>query len=240
MNKPEIAQFGPNGILLSWEEKIDPTLHDYILAYTSAIEEKFEPLILETVTTYHSTLIFARSTSLINELKDAVTSFIYETSRRTNQSKTTWTIPVCYDDRFGLDLAHVAAETNLTKKEVIELHTSGIYRIYFTGFLPGFLYLGGLDTKIHVPRKSTPRLTVLKGSVGIGGSQTGIYPKNSPGGWQIIGQTPLPMFDVSAKDLAPFHAGDSILFESIDFLEFLEIQAKIASGEYQLKKSSHD
>lgn len=116
MDKPEITQFGPNGILLSWEEKIDPELHDYILAYTSALEEKFESLILETVTTYHSTLIFARSTSLINELKEVLTSFIYEPSSRSNQSKTTWTIPVCYDERFGLDLADVAAETNLTKK----------------------------------------------------------------------------------------------------------------------------
>lgn len=240
MDKPEIAQFGTNGILLSWEEKIDPELHDYILAYTSTIEEKFESLILETVTTYHSTLIFAQSSSLINELKEALTSFIYEPSFRSNQSKTTWTIPVCYDDRFGLDLAYVAAETNLTKKEVIQLHTSARYRIYFTGFLPGFLYLGGLDPKIHVPRKSTPRLNVLKGSVGIGGSQTGIYPKNSPGGWQIIGQTPLPMFDISSKDLAPFHAGDSILFESIDLTEFLEIQDKIASDEYTLKKSHND
>jgi inhibitor of KinA len=240
MNKPKIIQFGANGISLSWDEKIDPDQHSFILAFTAMIEEKFKSLIVETVTTYHSTLLFVRSSSVIQQLMNEIEGISIPEFKSTDVSSTKWLIPVCYDSRFGLDLAYIASETSLSISEIIQIHTSTPYRIYFSGFLPGFLYLGGLDARMHLARKSTPRLNVPKGAVGIGGSQTGIYPKKCPGGWQLLGQTPISMFDISSNELSPFKPGDTIRFESIDYVDYLRIEEEIILGNYQLKKIPND
>jgi inhibitor of KinA len=240
MDKPIITQFGSNGISLVWEAKIDPNQHSSILAFTALLEERFKTTILETVTTYHSTLIFVKSSEDVSDLIrkiQEISAHEFIPNRYTNSH---WLIPVCYDKKFGLDLEHISNETKLSVEEIVRIHTATPYRIYFSGFLPGFLYLGGLNPKIHVARKSTPRLNVSKGAVGIGGAQTGIYPKKCPGGWQILGQTPIDMFDISLKDLTPFKPGDSIQFESVEFNDFLRIEEEISLNKYQLKKSSHD
>lgn len=240
MVKPIITQFGSHGISLVWEAKIDPNQHSYILAFTAMLEERFKTIILETITTYHSTLIFVKSSANVSDLIHKIQEISaneFTTSKSTNSH---WLIPVCYDKKFGLDLEHISNETGLYIEEIIRIHTATPYRIYFSGFLPGFLYLGGLDSKIHVARKSTPRLNVSKGAVGIGGAQTGIYPKKCPGGWQILGQTPIDMFDISSKDLTPFKPGDTLQFESVEFADFLKIEEEISLNKYHLKKSSHD
>ncbi|MFT9416672.1 5-oxoprolinase subunit PxpB [Leuconostoc falkenbergense] len=131
-------------------------------------------------------------------------------------------IPVLYNDEVGLDLLEVAKYHGLSIEEVIHLHTAQAYRIYMLGFLPGFAYLGGLDVKLHTPRKKTPRLRIPAGSIAIGGEQTGYYPVDSPGGWQIIGQTPLVMFDSNRPEIK-LHAGDRMKFYAIDKLEFQKL-----------------
>lgn len=132
-------------------------------------------------------------------------------------------IPVLYNDEVGLDLLEVAKYHGLSLEEVIHLHTAQAYRIYMLGFLPGFAYLGGLDAKLHTPRKNTPRLRIPAGSIAIGGEQTGYYPVDSPGGWQIIGQTPLVMFDSNRPEIK-LHAGDRMKFYAIDKLEFQKLK----------------
>lgn len=132
-------------------------------------------------------------------------------------------IPVFYNDEVGLDLLEVAKYHGLSIAEVIHLHTAQAYRIYMLGFLPGFAYLGGLDAKLHTPRKNTPRLRIPAGSIAIGGEQTGYYPVDSPGGWQIIGQTPLVMFDSNRPEIK-LHAGDRMKFYAIDKLEFQKLK----------------
>ncbi|GEA91875.1 5-oxoprolinase subunit PxpB [Leuconostoc mesenteroides] len=132
-------------------------------------------------------------------------------------------IPVLYNDEVGLDLLEVAKYHGLSLEEVIHLHTAQAYRIYMLGFLPGFAYLGGLDAKLHTPRKNTPRLRIPAGSIAIGGEQTGYYPVDSPGGWQIIGQTPLVMFDSNRPEIK-LHAGDRMKFYAIDNLEFQKLK----------------
>ncbi|ADG39610.1 MULTISPECIES: 5-oxoprolinase subunit PxpB [Leuconostoc] len=132
-------------------------------------------------------------------------------------------IPVLYNDEVGLDLLEVAKYHGLSIAEVIHLHTAQAYRIYMLGFLPGFAYLGGLDAKLHTPRKNTPRLRIPAGSIAIGGEQTGYYPVDSPGGWQIIGQTPLVMFDSNRPEIK-LHAGDRMKFYAIDKLEFQKLK----------------
>jgi inhibitor of KinA len=130
-------------------------------------------------------------------------------------------IPVCYDNEYGIDLADLARQKQLTEQEVVTLHTEPIYNVYMIGFLPGFSYLGEVNEKIAVPRKQTPA-PVTAGSVGIAGSQTGIYPLNSPGGWQIVGRTPLKLFDPFAPEPVKLQAGDRVQFYAITKKEFEE------------------
>ncbi|HEY2720293.1 MAG TPA: 5-oxoprolinase subunit PxpB [Chitinophagaceae bacterium] len=128
-------------------------------------------------------------------------------------------IPVCYETEYGTDLPWIAGQKNISTDEIIRLHTSVRYRVYMLGFLPGFAYMGEADEKIIVPRKLQPQ-TVQAGSVGITGRQTGVYPLQSPGGWQIIGRTPLKMFDRDTDELCQVKAGDSVEFYSISKDEF--------------------
>jgi len=128
-------------------------------------------------------------------------------------------IPVCYETPFAPDLAALAQQKQLTEQEVVTLHTATIYNVYMIGFLPGFSYMGEINEKIAVPRKQQPA-QVLAGSVGIAGSQTGIYPLNSPGGWQIIGRTPLTMFDPFVPEPVKLQAGDRVQFFAITKQEF--------------------
>ena len=129
-------------------------------------------------------------------------------------------IPVCYDGEFAPDLGNVARHSSLAEEQVIALHSGGDYFVYFLGFAPGFAYLGGLAGALHVPRLVTPRKQVSAGSVGIGGAQTGIYPNDSPGGWQLIGRTPLRMFDASSEPPSRLQPGDRVRFRRIDRGEF--------------------
>ncbi|WP_433694204.1 5-oxoprolinase subunit PxpB [Paraburkholderia phenoliruptrix] len=121
-------------------------------------------------------------------------------------------IPVQYGGEFGPDLGTVASHTGLGVREVIERHSSGQYVVFFLGFQPGFAYMGGLDEALHTPRRASPRLEVPAGSVGIGGEQTGIYPATSPGGWQLIGRTELPLFDPARRPPTLLQPGDRVRF----------------------------
>ena len=134
------------------------------------------------------------------------------------------TLPVFYGAEFGPDLEEVSNITNLSIEEIIELHSSAIYKVYMIGFVPGFAYLGGMDERLASPRKLTPSASVPAGSVGIAGKQTGIYPLETPGGWQIIGQTPLKMFDANRAQPSLLKAGDEVKFQSIALEEFKELR----------------
>ncbi len=130
-------------------------------------------------------------------------------------------IPVCYDIEFGIDLHHIAAHLGLSIKKIIDLHTKDTYRVYMIGFVPGFPYLGTLAPELEMPRKKTPILKVATGSVAIAGKQTGIYPAEVPGGWHIIGRTPIKLFDKSVPSYCLLKAGDSVQFKQISKEEFL-------------------
>ncbi|MEF3111075.1 5-oxoprolinase subunit PxpB [Raoultella sp. WB_B2P2-3] len=121
-------------------------------------------------------------------------------------------IPVIYGGDAGPDLAEVARHCGLTEKQVVELHSSVEYVVWFLGFQPGFPYLGGLPERLAMPRRAEPRLQVAAGSVGIGGAQTGIYPLATPGGWQLLGRTPLALFDAQRKEPALLRSGDRVRF----------------------------
>lgn len=136
-----------------------------------------------------------------------------------NQEHSMLRIPVCYDEEFGIDLQEVSRSTNLSAEEIIELHISKTYRVYMLGFLPGFAYLGEIEPRLIMPRKVTP-VFVQAGSVGIVSNQTGIYPMNSPGGWQIIGKTSIKLFEAGDQPPVKIKAGDEVQFYRITREEF--------------------
>jgi len=145
--------------------------------------------------------------------------------KKQGQSKTErvqhlWTLPVCYDLEFGMDIEEAANTLKISVEELIKQHTSHQYVVYGIGFLPGFMYLGGLPSSLEIPRRAEPRLKVQKGSVGLASKQTGIYPQDSPGGWNIIGNCPVALFDPSKKDPCFVKVGDKIQFESISKAEY--------------------
>ena len=137
----------------------------------------------------------------------------------TKPRQSVHSIPVCYDEDLGTDLQSLAALKQLSVNDIIGIHTAGTYKVYMLGFLPGFAYMGELDERLSAPRKPQPE-PVEGGSVGIVNFQTGIYPLNSPGGWHIIGRTPVKLFEKDAADPVLFHAGDEVRFYAIDRNEY--------------------
>lgn len=144
-------------------------------------------------------------------------------------------LPVCYDEDFALDLEEISVAKNLSKKEIISLHSSMEYLVYFTGFLPGFLYLGGLPNALHFSRRKHPRSQVQKGAVGIGEKQTGIYPQKSPGGWNIIGNSPVPLFDPYEDPPCQISPGDRIRFYPVSLEEHEKIKEEVERGKFSFK-----
>ena len=141
------------------------------------------------------------------------------------ENKSIIEIPVCYDASLGIDLQNAIKASNCSIDELIQQHSDKIYTVYCLGFLPGFAYMGDVPNAIQLPRHPSPRSKVLAGSVGIAGKQTGIYPMNSPGGWQIIGRTPIKIFDPTSTTLTLFKAGDQIKFKPIDLELFHTLNA---------------
>ena len=136
-------------------------------------------------------------------------------------------IPVCYDICLGIDLEEMAQQKNISIDEIVKVHCSKTYRVYMIGFLPGFAYMGSVDNQIITARKQQPRTNIIAGSVGIAGEQTGIYPFNSPGGWNIIGQTPLALFDLKKENPVLLEPGDEIKFIPINMDEFKKLKESI-------------
>lgn len=236
--KAALKTFGEHAILIDWPAVIYEDVQQQIIAVNAAIQVNLSHLMIETVTTYHSIAVYLNETIHLEDGLVTLRAFVDTVVLKTVPNKRVVTIPVCYEDCFALDIAKVAEKNELTHTAIISLHTAKVYLVNFLGFLPGFPYLSGLHKKLHTPRLETPRLQIPAGSVGIGGAQTGVYPSNSPGGWNIIGQTPLALFNVNQNPPNLLKAGDYIKFESISLSEFKKIEKEINAGTFRLKTAS--
>ena len=236
IQKPNITEFGENGILLTWPQEISDVVHNRVVAYQNWIDFHFIDSIQDSNIGYQSLLVIVKQSKDLKQMVNAFKLLDVMENSKNKEINYVYTIPVCYDIKFGIDLEHLAKQNHLTTEEVIAAHTNERYKVCFTGFLPGFLYLSGLNEVLHTPRHSTPRLMVPKGSVAIGGGQTGIYPHDSPGGWHIIGQTPLELFNARTNPPSIFKPGDYIQFYSVSAKDFTGIKSAILSNLFILKK----
>lgn len=224
MNHVTFFPQGDRAITISFGEIIQKNIHLQVKNLSIYLEANPFPGMLEVTPSYTTVTIFydptkiTRSTSKDNVYKVVENKLksILSTLPSTYEEKANIvTIPVCYGGDHGPDLQYVASYHNLTEQEVIDIHSKQEYLVYMIGFAPGFPYLGGMSKKIATPRKETPRVHISEGSIGIGGEQTGIYPIKSPGGWQLIGRTPVTLFNPKAEEPTLLRAGDIIRFEPI-------------------------
>jgi inhibitor of KinA len=228
MNFLRIYDINDNAFTIELSQEINEHTNKEVVALQEFIEQANLPGFVECVPAYSSLTIYVDGTSSINEIKQIVerklSAFSLSENAARQSTKTTSPIivPVCYDLEYGTDLTAVSNQLELSIDEIIELHTKEYYRVYMIGFVPGFPYMGTLPPELEMPRKKTPALKVPMGSVAIAGKQTGIYPAEVPGGWHIIGRTPLQLFDKSTEPYCLFKAGDLIQFKQISKKEFLD------------------
>lgn len=224
----ERARFRLSGdcaLLAEYGDGIDLAINDKVRALTALLKRDLPAGVEAVVPAYRSlSLLYDPLTTdpprLIELLRRLEADY---SPSRAGEAKIV-AIPVCYGGDFGPDLGVVAAHAGLSEQEVVALHSAVDYPIYMIGFTPGFCYLGGLDSRLRTPRRTTPRTTLPAGAVGIAESQTGMYPVESPGGWQIIGRTPLRLFAPERERPFLYAAGDRIRFVPIDEAEFGALQ----------------
>lgn len=211
-------------ILIEFGDAITPEMQDRVLGLFYALQAQQDASIRNLHPGYVSLLVDFDPLAVIHDEVAAMIASLENAAGAVREAEANVVeLPVCYDTEFGPDLTDVAAHTHLSVDEVICLHSSAMYRVCFLGFTAGFAYLGGMPEELHTPRLSTPRRAVAGGSVGIAGSQTGIYPTETPGGWRLIGRTPVRMFDPQASQPTRVLPGDSLRFVPIDRARFEEL-----------------
>jgi KipI family sensor histidine kinase inhibitor len=219
-----ITPASDSALLVTFGDSISFEAHRRVIAVFRALEQQRDHRIRNLHPAYASLLIDFYPLSITHhEVENLVRSLDPEAKSGEALAADLIEIPVCYEAEFAPDLPHVAQHLRLTEEQLVALHTAGEYHVYFLGFSPGFAYMGGGSEKLYVPRLETPRTHVRAGSVGLAGAQTGIYPNDSPGGWQLIGRTPLRMFAPSQTPESRLRPGDRVRFKRITRAAFEQI-----------------
>ena len=225
--KPTISPVGDCAISIDFGQAIDPKINRQIRQIIEQIKGLQLDGIIELVPTYcallvqYDAMVYSYS-DICRILEPTLQESVTDSA---NELVTIIEIPTVYGGEFGPDLGFVASHNHLSEAEVVSIHSGTDYLVYMLGFIPGFPYLGGVDPRIATPRLSSPRILIPAGSVGIAGEQTGTYPSDSPGGWQIIGRTPVTMYDMSKEQAALLQAGDYVRYVSIDENEFHRVKS---------------
>ena len=223
-------------MVVEFGSEIDPEVNALVHRATAAIERAELDGVVELVPTYRSiTLHFDPSLTRYDTLQQAILDLDMDEGGAAGDQRRVVEIPTLYGGEYGPDIGFVAENAGMSESEVIEIHSGSDYLVYAMGFSPGFPYLGGLDPRLNTPRLTTPRTLIPGGSVGIAETQTGAYPVASPGGWQLIGRTPLRLFDPEADPPALINAGDRVRFVPLaDEEAYMEIERRVREGTYSV------
>lgn len=222
MDEPAIEILGEAALVLRFGNAIDEAVNARVLAARRTLDQATLPGVVETIPAYATlTVCFDPMQQEPAALARRVSELLRDESPLDRVRDRLVELPVCYEGEHAPDIAELARHAGLSVAEVVRRHSAPEYRVLFLGFAPGFPYLSGLDPALAMPRRDTPRLAVPAGSVAIGGSQTGVYPQRSPGGWQLIGRTPLALFDLARDPPCLLSAGDRLRFVPIPAAEFV-------------------
>lgn len=234
MQNIRILTAGDSSLLVEFGKEISTEINRKITATVQMMKEQHIEGVVDVIPAFCSLLInYDPRVISYEEIKERMQNIVKLDVQAGAQSRRIYEIPVCYGGEYGPDIQNIAEHAGLSQEEVIKIHSSRDYLIYMLGFLPGFTYLGGLDERIHTPRLANPRIKINAGSVGIGGSQTGIYPLDSPGGWQLMGMTPVKTYDPKREKPILVEAGDYIRFVPVDEAEYKRIKEMVDCGTYQ-------
>ena len=240
MNSPAITikPFGVHSVLIEWPIEVSEHILEIILRFQSYLRlNMLTDKDWEMVPSYNSLLLINRKKTIdFDKISKEINVGYSQLKESEKPDRYLWRLPVSYDLDFALDLDEVAKKLNKTIPEIIAMHTGTTYTVYGIGFLPGFMYLGGLLKDLEVPRKATPRSKVVKGAVGIAGKQAGIYPQESPGGWNIIGNCSVPIFDATKENPCFVNVGDKIEFYQISRAEYDLHKIEAEVGIYKPEK----
>lgn len=234
VDKPKYLIAGESCVVIEFADEIDRGANDAVINLKKYLLEQKNIPIVECLPTYRSLAVYFDPTAVSADDVIAETRAAPRSGgERAGAVHTEISIPVCYGGKYGPDIANVARHAGISVDEVIKRHSAAACHCYMIGFLPGFAYLGGMDETIAVPRLANPRTVIKGGSVGIAGKQTGIYPIDSPGGWQLIGRTPLRLFTPEASRPTLIEAGYEVRFVPIMEEEYKKIEAGVAAGTYK-------
>jgi KipI family sensor histidine kinase inhibitor len=216
---------GDTALVVEFGDRIDAAISGCVLAFAQRVSAAALPGVIEVVPTFRSLMVHYDPLQTSHAaLTTALVPMLQGLAPGAGGGRH-WVIPTCYDASVALDLAEVAARTGVSESELVTLHATTTFHVYMLGFLPGFPYLGGLPKALQLPRRETPRLKVPPGSVAIAMDMTCIYTLESPGGWHVLGRTPVVLFDVRRDPPAPLAAGDKVLFEPISLEEYRRLSA---------------
>ena len=236
---PRILPVGDAAVLVEFGDSIEPEVNDRVYSFAASVTAAEIEGVKELVPTYRSLLV---QYDLHQSTYEDVAARLGELSKvavgpadTADRESVFVHIPVAYGGEYGSDLEDVAEHNGLSSQEVIDIHSGTGYRVFMLGFAPGFPYLGGMDERIACPRLQTPRVRVPAGSVGIAESQTGVYPNDSPGGWRIIGRTPVKLFDPGAEPPAAILPGSKVVFDPVSESEYESIAGEVEAGNYKIK-----
>ncbi|WP_367342636.1 5-oxoprolinase subunit PxpB [Limosilactobacillus sp.] len=240
MNHYQIVPVGDQALEIVFANEINPQVNQQIHHLGQLILNAQLPAVQTVVPAYHTlTVLFDGSRTSCDDLKPQLQPLVERALQAKSLPSKTWLIPVCYGGEFGPDLAKLADFAHVDEAQAIKLHTGRDYLIYFLGFLPGFAYMASVVDQIAMPRLAKPRLKIAARSVGIAGKQTGFYPVESPGGWEIIGRTPVTLYRPDHPQ-SFYAAGDKVRFVSINQDEYRQIRQADQAGTYQVKAVIND
>ena len=238
-DQPILMPAGDLAVVVEYGDEISPDINSIVHRAVAAIERADIDGVVEVVPTYRSALVYYDPFQVAFDDISAELRGLSLDSGEIEDARRIVEIPALYGGDYGPDLAFVASNAGLSEREVVEIHSGTDYLVYAMGFSPGFPYLGGLDSRLDTPRLKSPRTSIPAGSVGIAETQTGVYPVASPGGWQLIGRTPIRLFDAGSDAPAVIHPGDRVRFVPIhDEPTFEEISHRVQDGSYVIRTRS--